>query len=199
MREFLKSLELEKDVIDKIMAEHGKVITENKDKVQILEDEKNKLETKIQTYESKITELNSKVDDSSKIQKELDDLKKSIEEENNKKAAEQKDSIMTQNILNSIGDRQFINDYTKNAIISEVKAAISDEKNAGKSTKDLFDEITKDKDGIFANPNKPIDMPTNNQNIYNGVDKEAFNKMGYKERVNLKAENPDLFEKLNNE
>lgn len=199
MREFLKSLDLEKEVIDKIMAEHGKAITENKDKLQTLEQEKNELETKVKNYETKITDLNSKVDNSSKIQKELDDLKKSIEEENNKKAAEQKDSIMTQNILNSIGDKQFINDYTKNAIISEVKAAISDEKNAGKSTKDLFDEITKDKEGIFANPNKPVDMPNNNASVFDGVDKAAFDKMGYKERVSLKAENPDLFEKLNNE
>ena len=197
MREFLKSLDLEKDVIDKIMAEHGKLITENKDKVQSLEDEKSKLETKIQTYETKITELNSKVDDSSKVQKELDDLKKSIEEENNKRDAEKKDNVMTQNILSAIGEKQFINDYTKNAIISEVKTAMSDEKNAGKSTKDLFEEITKDKEGIFANPNKPEDMPSANQNLYNDIDKDAFGKMGYQERLNLKAENPDLFEKLN--
>lgn len=198
MREFLKSLELEKDVIDKIMVEHGKLITENKDKVQALENEKSELETKVKTYETKITELNSKVDDNSKVQKELDDLKKSIEEENNKRDAEKKDNVMTQNILSAIGDKKFINDYTKNAIVSEVKTAMSDEKNAGKSTKDLFDEITKDKEGIFANPNKPSDMPSTNQNLYNDVDKAAFNKMGYQERLNLKAENPDLFEKLNN-
>lgn len=199
MREFLKSLELDKDVIDKIMAEHGKAITESKDKLQSLEDEKTKLENKIKNYENKITELNSKVDDSSKVQKELDDLKKSIEEENTKKEAEKKDNVMTQNILTAIGDKKFINDYTKNAIVSEVKTAMSDEKNAGKSTKDLFDEITKDKDGIFANPNKPADMAGTNQNLFDNIDKETFKKMGYQERVNFKAENPDLFAKLNNE
>lgn len=198
MREFLKGLDLDKDIIEKIMAEHGKAITENKDKLETLESEKTKLEAKVKNYEAKITDLNSKVDDSSKVQKELDELKKTIEEENTKKETEKKDSIMTNNILNAIGDKQFINDYTKNAIVSEVKTAMGDENNAGKSVKDLFEEITKDKEGIFANPNKPADMPSANQNLFDGIDKETFNKMGYKERLDLKAENPDLFEKLNN-
>lgn len=197
MREFLKSLDLDKEIIEKIMTEHGKTITETKDKLETLENEKTKLETKIKNYEVKITDLNSKVDDSSKVQKELDELKQTIEEENAKKEVAKKDSIITSNILTAIGDKKFINDYTKNAIVSEVKNAMSDENNAGKSVKDLFDEITKDKEGIFANPNKPADMPSANQNLFDGIDKEAFNKMGYKERINLKAENPDLFEKLN--
>ena len=48
-----------------------------------------------------------------------------------------------------------------------------------------------------SNPNKPADMTGTNENAFGNVDKDAFNKMGYKERIELKAENPDLFEKLN--
>lgn len=199
MREFLKGLDLEKEVIDKIMAEVGKEKTADKDLIEDLKKSKNDLESKIKTYEGKITELNSKAEDSTKIQKELDDLKQSIASENEKRQAEEKDKTITANILNAINDKKFVNDYTKNSIVSEIKTALSDDKNAGKSIKDLFDDITKDKEGLFENPNKPAELPPVNDNVFNGVDKVAFEKMGYKERLNLKAENPDLFEKLNNE
>lgn len=199
MREFLKGLDLEKEVIDKIMAEVGKEKTADKDLIEDLKKSKNDLESKIKTYEEKITELNSKAEDSTKIQKELDDLKQSIASENEKRQAEEKDKTITANILNAINDKKFVNDYTKNSIVSEIKIALSDDKNAGKSIKDLFDDITKDKEGLFENPNKPAELPPVNDNVFNGVDKATFDKMGYKERLNLKAENPDLFEKLNNE
>ena len=131
---------------------------------------------------------------SEELQKKYDELLKEKQEaENNKKEKQ-----MNDNIINAIGDKKFVNDYTKNSIVSEVKTALGDEKNAGKSIKDLFDEITKDKEGIFENPNKPADMPGANENAFGNINKEAFEKMGYKERVELKTENPELFSKLNN-
>ena len=48
MREFLKSLELEKETIDVIMKEHGKILTEKKSEVQTLQD-------KIKEHEETIT------------------------------------------------------------------------------------------------------------------------------------------------
>ena len=78
MREFLKGLDLDKDTIDTIMAEHGKLITEAKEKNATLED-------KVKTYEAKIDELNSKAKDSAEIQKELDTLKTQIAEEKKQK------------------------------------------------------------------------------------------------------------------
>lgn len=204
MREYLKSLELEegktlsKEVIDKIMTEYGKQINATKGDYQELKDENENLSKKIKKYEDKITELNSKVEENSKAKNELDELKNSIEQEKSKREADEKDKIMTSNILKAIEDKKFVNDYTKNSIVSEVKTALSDEKNVGKSIKDLFEEITKDKEGIFENPNKPVDMPGTNENVFGNIDKEAFNKMGYKERIEFKAENPELFEKLNN-
>ena len=55
MREFLKGLDLDKETIDTIMAEHGKLITEAKEKTQ-------ELENKVKEYESKIGELSSKAE-----------------------------------------------------------------------------------------------------------------------------------------
>ena len=180
MREYLKDLDLDTDTIDIIMAQYGKLVTKDKEEIQSLKEElKNLKET-------------SKGSD--ELQKKYDELLKEKEQAENDK----KEKQMNDNIINAIGDKKFVNDYTKNSIVSEVKKALGDEKNAGKSIKDLFEEITKDKEGIFDNPNKPADMAGTNENAFGNVDKTAFDKMGYKERVELKSENPELFEKLNN-
>lgn len=152
MREFLKGLELDKETIDTIMAEHGKLITEAKEKTQ-------ELENKVKDYESKIGELSSKAETNTKVQEELDNLKKSIAENEAKAKAKAEDEILTKNITSAFGDKKFVNEYTKNAIVNDIKTALKDSNNAGKSAKDLFEELTKDKEGIFDNPNKGVSIP----------------------------------------
>lgn len=180
MREYLKDLDLDTDTIDIIMAQYGKLVTKDKEEIEKLKGE--------------LKSLKENSNSSEELQKKYDELLKEKEEAEKVK----KDKQLSDNILKAIGDKKFVNDYTKNSIISEVKKALSDEKNAGKSIKDLFEDITKDKDGIFENPNKPKDMSGTNEDVFGNVTKENFEKMGYRERVELKAENPELFEKLNN-
>ena len=58
-----------------------------------------------------------------------------------------------------IGDKKFTNDYTKNGIISELKTEINKAENKGKGYSEIFEAITKDKTGIFENPNPPASIP----------------------------------------
>ena len=152
MREFLRGLELDKETIDTIMAEHGKLITEAKEKTQ-------ELENKVKDYESKIGELSSKAETNAKIQEELDTLKKQIAEEKKQKEQEDLETTLNKNVLEAIGDKEFVNERTKNAIINEVKTALQDKANVGKSAKDIFETITKDSTDIFKNKNELKDMP----------------------------------------
>ena len=152
MREFLRGLELDKETIDTIMAEHGKLITEAKEKTQ-------ELENKVKDYESKIEELSSKAETNTKIQEELDTLKKQIAEEKKQKEQEDLEATLNKNVLEAIGDKEFVNERTKNAIINEVKTALQDKANVGKSAKDIFEAITKDSTDIFKNKNELSDMP----------------------------------------
>lgn len=168
MREFLKGLDLDKETIDTIMAEHGKLITEAKEKTQ-------ELENKVKDYESKIEELSSKAEDNTKIQEELDNLKKSIAENEAKAKAKAEDDALTKNITSAFGDKKFVNEYTKNAIISDIKTALKDSNNAGKSVKDLFEELTKDKEGIFDNPNKGVSTPPTGD-VNTGLAKENHDR-----------------------
>lgn len=160
MREFLKSLELEKGVIDSIMAEHGKIITEEKEKNQTSIAKVTELEDKIKTYETKIEELNSKANDNTKIQEELDALKSKIAEDKKVAEEQEQDKILTSNILEAIRGKEFVNERTKNSIINEVKIALQDKANQGKSAKDIFESITKDTTDVFKSSNQiSNDMP----------------------------------------
>lgn len=168
MREFLKGLDLDKETIDTIMAEHGKLITEAKEKTQ-------ELESKVKDYESKISDLSSKAETNTKVQEELDNLKKSIAENEAKAKAKAEDDALTKNITSVFGDKKFVNEYTKNAIISDIKTALKDSNNAGKSAKDLFEELTKDKEGIFDNPNKGVSTPPTGD-VNTGLAKENHDR-----------------------
>lgn len=185
MREFLKGLELDNEMIDTIMAEYGKLVTKDKEE---LADLKGQLLSLEETSKNAV-ELKDK----------YDTLVKQIEQETATKKAEAENEYLMKNINEAIGDKKFVNDYTKNAIINDVKTALQNEANVGKSAKDLFNEITNGKTGLFANDNQLIDMPEVSENVDNVMSKEVFDKMGYKERLELKQTNPALFQKYNNE
>ena len=151
-RDFLRGLELDKETIETIMYEYGKLTTEAKEKTQ-------ELENKVKEYETKIGELSSKAETNTKVQEELDTLKKQIAEEKKQKEQEDLEATLNKNVLEAIGDKEFVNERTKNAIINEVKTALQDKANVGKSAKDIFETITKDSTDIFKNKNELKDMP----------------------------------------
>lgn len=140
MREFLKGLDLDRELIDTIMAEHGKLITESKEKVSELND-------KVREYETKLNEFSQKSENTSKMEEELNTLKSKIAEES-----------LDKTIAEAVGDKKFVNEYTKNAFYNEMKTALKDEANVGKSAKDLFTSMTKDKKDIFVSKNQVKDM-----------------------------------------
>ena len=205
MKDFLKDLEigeekikLSSDNIKEILKKHGEYIKTETDKVE------DKYKADIDNYKSTIDDLKEQIDKAPKSD-EIENLKTKIadyeQKESDRLAKEQakkEDDILTNNVIEAIGDKKFINDYTKNSIVNEIKTALKDSANVGKSAKDLFTEITDGKDGIFANPNKNVDMPGIDENVDNVVSKDEFDKMGYKQRVELKQSNPELFNKYNN-
>ena len=184
MREFLRGLDLDAETIDTIMAEHGKLVTRDKEELQ--------------TLRAQIEDLKESSEAAAYYKEQFDDLYSRVQNEEAAKKAKEEDDILSKNINDVLGSKQFVNDFTKNAIANEIKTALKDNANMGKSAKDLFEEITKDKQGIFANPNPVVDMPNIDETVENVVSKDDFNKMGYKERLELKQTNPELFNKYNN-
>ena len=168
MKDFLENLEigegkikLSKEEIKSILAEHGKSITTETEKVKAdFQKENNDLK-------STISDLKTQIENAPNSN-EMENLKSKIAEyekkESERIALDEKakqDAIINKNILEVIGDKQFVNDRTKNAIINEIKTALEDKANVGKSAKDIFESITKDSSDIFKPTNElKNDMPS---------------------------------------
>jgi vacuolar-type H+-ATPase subunit I/STV1 len=145
MREFLKGLDLDSELIDTIMAEHGKLVTKDKEELQ--------------TLKSQMKDLKENSKNAEELQSKYDELVKANEEREAKAKAEEEDKILTNNINEVFGDKKFTSDYARTGLTNDIKSELNKPENKGRSIKDIFDALTKDKTDIFANPNQMQDMP----------------------------------------
>lgn len=180
MKEFLESLEigegkvkLSKDEIDSILTKHGKTVTTETEKV------KTGLENEINTYKTTITNLENRIkdmpssDDVTKLQNEIATMKEAEAKRVVEEKAKQEDEILTNNIISAFGDKKFTSDYVKNGLITDIKSELNKAENKGKGIKEIFGNLTKDKTGIFENPNQPAEIPSMGDidgNLDNGAD-----------------------------
>lgn len=160
MREFLKGLELEKDVIDKIMVEYGKGINAEKEKYNTLEAEKKNLEDSIKEKDNTINELNNKIEDNNKS---LENLQNVANENKDLKAQIQiKDSgvkkefskFVTSEVMANTDDntdfaealKNYKNDnpqYFGETIVKKVQSSptLNNGGNQGETTSDIMNNI----------------------------------------------------------
>ena len=129
------------------------------------------------------------------LKEQIQKLSQTILDKDKKAEEKIKEENLNNQINEVIKDKQFVNEFTKTAIVSELKHLHKQNEKA--NIQNLFDELVKDKEGVFVNPNAPQDIPNTNADVFTEVDKDAFAKMGYKDRLILKQENPELFEQLN--
>ena len=99
-----------------------------------------------------IKNLEAASGDAEATRKELERYK---QEEADRKKAEKEaetDRILTEAAEQALDGKEFVNDFTRNHFVAELKKAIADPANKGKRAVKLFEEMTKDLDGIFRNP-----------------------------------------------
>lgn len=193
-REFLKDLGIEDEAINKIMAEHGKDIESYKTRLMNTEQKLIGSQEQVAQYETKIAELEKVSAGNAELKQQLDALNAQIASDKEAAQKAQADKDLTDKVVAAFGDKKFVNDYTRNAMIAEVKAELGKAENAGKGISEIFEMLTKDKDGIFANPNPP-DM-SGMRNVDTKLTKEEFAKMGYSARLALMNEQPDVYKKM---
>ena len=150
---------LESEQIDKVMALYGKAIAKKDSEIDKLTDSNKELTDKVNTYETKINEFNESAKDNADWKSKYEELQTTIKEQEAKKKAEEEDKILTNNINEVFGDKQFTSEYARTGLTNDIKNELNKPENKGRSIKDIFDTLTKDKTDIFANPNKVKDMP----------------------------------------
>lgn len=192
-RKFLEDLSLEKDVIDKIMAENG---------------------ADIEAEKAKYTEANTK----------LEDITKQLEEANNTIKGLKKNNADNEALQNQVKEYEEKIKIQKADYESKVRnltldAAIEKALSVAKAkhTDLLSSKIERDKlvindDNTITGLDEQLNSlkenykdlfevtvsgttPTNTESS-SGITKEQFNKMGYKERVELYNSNKELYTQL---
>lgn len=126
------------------------------DQVKELESLRTQLAEKDQT----IAGLEKAGGDAKKMAEELEKYKQAEAERKKAEREAQADQILTAAAEQALEGKEFINDYTRAHFVAELKKAIADPANKGKSPSKLFEAMTKDADGIFKNPQQePLKIP----------------------------------------
>lgn len=146
-RDFLESLGIPAEAIDKIMAENGKDIEGAKAKFADYDDIKKQLEAANTTLE--------KFKDYDETKAEVEKYKaenKKLQEESAAKIAAMERSGKVKDYLSG---KTFVNKITQDAITAKMCEALGADESKGKNLDDIFAEITKDQSDILKDDTKP--------------------------------------------
>jgi len=136
------------------------------------------LEKQMSEKDATIKKLEAAGGDAEAVRKELDAYKQA---ESDRKKAEKEaetDQILTAAAEQALEGKEFINDYTRAHFVAELKKAIADPANKGKSPAKLFEAMTKDADGIFKNPQQePLKIPKADNHQGKPMTREEIDKI----------------------
>lgn len=149
---------LESEQVEKVLTLYGKAVTKKDKELEKLNESNKELKEKVTTYETKINEFNESSKDNADWKLKYEELQTSIKEQEAKQKAEEQDKILTENINKLFEGKTFTSEYARNGLLNDIKEGLNKTENKGKGIQDLFDELTKDKEGIFTNPNQMKDM-----------------------------------------
>ena len=144
-----------KSILDIHTADIGKVKKEN----ETLKEENTTLKNGKKDLDDKIKKLTDDANDNADYKKQLEDLRKEIKDKEDADKRAKEDAELTNAITAVFGDKTFTSDYVRNGIIADMKTEIAKPENKGKGYAEIFEVLTKDKDGIFANPNPGVPLP----------------------------------------
>ena len=168
--ELLKGLGIEieadkKDAFNKEFTNNYKTIAEfekQSAKLKTTEESLTTLKTEKTELEKTINDYKGTDDDVKQLKDKVAQYEQAEKDRLEKIKQEKDEQVLTTTILENIKDKEFVNDFTKNAIINDIKTKLKDDNYKGKGVKEIFEEITKDSDGILKNPQDPMKIPSGN-------------------------------------
>lgn len=177
LNEVKNGTKTEEDVTKEIMKDYGTAIASEQSKTTKIQTDLDNANTKIKTYETEIATLKESSKDSEDWKSKFETLDAKIKQDEADAKAKAEDEILTNNIISVFGDKKFTSDYVKNGLITDIKSELVKPENKGKGISEIFESLTKDKSGIFENPNQPADMPSmgdSNSTIPNNLDEMSY-------------------------
>lgn len=169
IREIMTRLGIECDVeqVEKAVLENYRTVAE----VEGIKSKSKKLEDDAKAKDDRIAALMADIDNLKAETEEVDALKGQIEEyrksEIEAKAKADADAAkqqFEQSFDDALKDRKFSNDFTRRAVMEEVRKMRETDSVSGLEA--LIDQVTKDVPDVWFNPNKPnpqtVPAPTGN-------------------------------------
>lgn len=142
-----------KEAFLKEFAGNYKTVAELEKKNQQLNDLKNSsaaLEETINNLNSQVAGYAGSDDTIKQLQEQLNAYKQAEKEREEAEKQARYDALITENIMTAVGERQFANDFVKDSVLAKIKEALG--KNSALTAKEALENITKDIDGVWVNP-----------------------------------------------
>lgn len=195
---YLEDLGVGKEVAEKIFAERSKEIEADKAKREKLETELKEKTESLESLTTEIDTLKTSGKNADEIQAKLDALIAEREAEKTKAEADRLAKEKADNVLSRFNavKKKFKHDDIEQAYLKRFGDAIESKDFEGKSDTEIYHELTKDDDcheGV-----KAVHLAGGTPSGVGGksVTKEDFNKMSYKERLQIYNENQALYNEL---
>lgn len=171
--------EISDETLGKLLDINSRDIGKTKGDADKYKAELESLKQQITEKDEAISKLEAASGDAEKVREELERYKKADADRIAKEKADEEDRILTEAVTTAIGDKEFVNEMTKNGYIAEVKKALADPANKGKGAAELFEAMTKDVEGIFKNPQQtPVTVPpANGGNLFSNDDEAMMRRV----------------------
>ena len=191
-RKFLEDLELDKEIIDKIMAENGKDIETAKGELSDITAERDSLKKDIEARDQQIETLKKSTGDNEDLKKQIEQLQ-----------AENKATKLNGAIEKALTAAKALNITAAKALLKDLDKAELMEDGTVKGLDDQIKALQKDEATkfMFAAPEKPqklkgLNPSDGSDDKPNGITQKDFAKMSYNDRLKLFNEDPETYNAL---
>lgn len=195
-REFLEELGIEKENIDKIMAENGKDIEKAKGELETIETEKENLEEQLEKANETIEEFKGMDIESMKAAAE--DYKTKYEESKTEYEKELEKIKFNHTLDKTLAGAKAKNTKAVRALLDLEGLKLNEGKIVGLS--EQLERLQEENDFLFKLEDKEDDKPNftrpNKGGKSKGLTQEEFREMGYLDKIELKKKDPELYEEL---
>ena len=188
------------DAMKQFNAELGKKFVAKADFNAKVEEVKT-LKGEKKNLEDEVARLNENANGNEDVKKELEALKAKIDADAKQAEADRisrEKAESDERLFNeALGEKKFSHDAIKSHYFNLFRQDLAKEENKGKSAVDILHNLTKDDATAFEGVTAvKLAGGTPQGNGSNSVTKEAFNKMSYKERLQIYNENQALYNEL---
>lgn len=153
-REFLEGLNLEKEVIDQIMAENGKDIEAEKAKVTAAEADRDKYKEQLETATTELEKFKDVKPE--ELQATIDNLQKALKDKDDEYAAKEADRLFRDSVRETITAAGGKNEKAVMALLD--LETLKGSNNQKDDIKTALEAVKKDNDYLFTSK-EPIDNP----------------------------------------